>query len=227
MWELNGKGPILKERPIKRSVINVGLVVAEFPVVAGNSKTHFSYKKLFLGKAKKSFCLGKQMLAFSIIALCSLKKKEKKINIHKHIHTHTACSFLKKRNHINHKQTNRLETSLSLGDGHISSSLGDPAHGWIYSYHTSYFRASWLHYLRYNISQFTIHFFQYIYVNSLQKVFLARELQAQSIPFRKNQPIFPNISPWNVGEDELSIVPPSMARIHQPFLLTAAQAYCD
>lgn len=73
----------MKERPIKRrSVINVGLVVAEFPVVASNSKTYFSHKKLFLGKAKKSFCLRKQVLAFSIIAVFIKKKLT-------HTHTHT------------------------------------------------------------------------------------------------------------------------------------------
>lgn len=48
----------------RRSVINAILTAAQFPAVAGDSKTYFSFKKLFPGKAKKSFCLGKQMFAF-------------------------------------------------------------------------------------------------------------------------------------------------------------------
>lgn len=54
---------------IGRSVINAVLVVAQFPVVAGDGKTYFSYKKLFPSKAKKSSCSEKQMFAFSVTTL--------------------------------------------------------------------------------------------------------------------------------------------------------------
>lgn len=69
------------------------MAVAEFPVAAGNSKTYFSCKKLFPGKAEKSFCLGKQMLAASMKSLWVLKK-------------YVAGFFSEERNYISHKQTN-------------------------------------------------------------------------------------------------------------------------